>query len=251
MHERILSAATVPLVGALALIPLIYVDVNTSMLPQWFQAIVGLGAFFLTGALVLLYWQQKTIANEQLRHNHEPELRVEGYGAAENDFEFCLSNVGEGPADELTLEITASSIDEARESDTEEKIEFETVEKVPMKRLTELENRWVRPPRNYIDRRTRHVTFWTPLGIGWEQADQSWRLEHVPGKIDADVLRVQVDLTYRTRFDETDRYIVVDDVIPMKENLTLEALLSHGVRYESYQKYERDLDRIHRPWIRS
>ena len=157
MHERILSAATVPLVGVLTLIPLIYVDaidVNTSMLPQWFQAIVGLGAFFLTGALVLLYWQQKTIASEQLRHNHEPELRVEGYGAAENDFEFCLSNVGEGPADELTLEITASSIDEARESDAEEKIEFKTVEKVPIKRLTELENKWVRPPRNHIDRRT-------------------------------------------------------------------------------------------------
>lgn len=63
-------------------------------------------SLILSGALVLLYWQQKSILDNQsslMAIQYEPRMRVEEVGPEEDRLYLALSNGGNGPAENLCL----------------------------------------------------------------------------------------------------------------------------------------------------
>lgn len=68
----------------------------TDWLLRWGEVIGGLGSVLLTGALVVLYRQQKDILSQTFRVNNRAILEVDDSGLSNEDHHLKVSNVGEG-----------------------------------------------------------------------------------------------------------------------------------------------------------
>lgn len=75
----------------------------TNWLLRWSQPLAGIGSLVLTGSLVYLYYQQKSLLDASFRANHQAVVEADTILPTEDGLILDLSNVGNGVATDLQL----------------------------------------------------------------------------------------------------------------------------------------------------
>lgn len=227
-------------------------------LQKWATSVSAVVSALFTVALVVLYKQQKDLKEAEYR----PIVRFEGYRATpDGTVEILLSNVGDAPAVNLTMEseveqITGGSLG----------VHVERGEERPIRELEEDENEWIRTRRNYLNPRERFRRFVGGFHVRIDQAvvRESGAVEEEPTRsdrvrsalpfvrpnlrrrtvfwlqrlLDDELVRVRSSLRWEDTLGHEYEMDVIDDVFPMSESFSVNRILVSGRSYDQYEAYD-------------
>lgn len=178
-----------------------------------------------SGLLVVLYFQQKEIAETE----HEADVELEGYAATKNDLDLCLTNVGRGPATNLSIDFNAEVPDGPSR--------FCPRSKELIKSLHDgVENEWIRPNRNYLSGGATYTRFRTSVQLYDKVAERKVTPAYLSNNDGPERLRLRGVLHYEDRLGNNNEEKVVDLVLPIGEERTLEEMLPDGLKNDRYQQ---------------
>lgn len=199
---------------------------------QYHDVLNGVMSTILTLALVLLYWQQKSI----LGLNHKPNLVVENFSAkntlreGSNEFECVISNLGNGSAKNIRLFLEAEFL-----SDENIRIDnsvIPLIEKESGSYNSSDRGSYIQAQQT---EKILHVEeLWLTWGAWSGESSEGYVIgsEVNPQRTEADILRLKMSLHYRTPTGNDEKMTFFDRVIPFRKSLNNS--IEYSMEWDAY-----------------
>lgn len=205
---------------------------------------------FLTSALLIVYIDMSDIQNSQsniLELDHKPNIRIDalsgGYKDGTTFLKMKISNIGEGPANNLSAVMEPITEIEGMPVSSQEYI---------LEKTGDDSDDWISTGEPHIGSKSSGIEFRTPVALDIDREDLQEILgedatDDIPiafeeattlyDRRDHDYIRIKFWVKYDNNLQNSSTSPDIDLVLPIKGRTSLEESLKYATDYESFREF--------------